>query len=68
MAIKELKSVDLPYLKNIRDEITTQYNINNQFIIKLYGCCFNKDESSLLILMELADCSLTSFLKKERKK
>lgn len=65
VAIKELKSIDEYHLKNIRDEISTQCQIDNRFIIKVYGCCFN-DENSLFIVMELADCSLTTYLKKER--
>lgn len=67
VAIKEMKSLDESHLRNIRDEISTQCQVDNQFIIKIYGCCFN-EENSLFIVMELADCSLTSFLRKERQK
>lgn len=67
MAIKELKSLEEHHLKNIRHEISTQCQINNQYIIKVYGCCFN-EENSLFIVMELADCSLTTYLRKERQK
>ena len=68
VAIKELKSIDIRHLKNIRDEIATQTKVDNPYIIKVYGCCFREDEDCLLIVMELADCSLSSFLRKERKK
>ena len=66
VAIKEIKSFDSRYLKSIRQEISTQYQFDNDYIIKIYGCCITEDH--LYIVMELADCSLASFLRKEHKK